>query len=141
MNMRSFLNNGSIARLGIGVLLSFIAFGCIKTPLEPIMPASDIQMSIPIIDRTRTVADLFGKDTSKVKQNAAGYYYEDDRNFAASKIDSIKVSPQPGSNRVGLGKVTLAGLPPVTQGFTISSFGITSGTWPPSPAPPFQRNL
>lgn len=137
MTMRSFFNNGSVARLGIGILLSFIAFGCIKTPLDPIMPASDIQMSIPIIDRTRTVADLFGKDTSKVKQNAAGYYYEDDRNFTPSKIDSIKVSPQPGSNRVGLGKVSVAGLAPVTKGFTASDLGISPlpFTYPGSPFP------
>jgi hypothetical protein len=137
MTIRFRLKQAPVARMSIGVLLCVIAFGCIKTPLDPILPASDIQMSIPIIDRTRTVADLFGKDTSKVRQNASGYYYEDDRNFTPTRIDTIKVAPQPGNNRVALGKVPLAGLPPVTQTYTISAFGLTPGAVPGPPAPAF----
>ncbi len=137
MKIRLSLNLAQITTAGTCVLLTLIAFGCIKTPLEPIMPASDIQMSIPILDRTRTVADLFGKDTSKVKQNAAGYYYEDDRSFSPAKLDTIKVTPKASINQAVLGQLTVPGLPAQNTTVTAGQMGLGNVNYPGSPAPPF----
>jgi hypothetical protein len=136
MNMRSFLKNGLFPKLGISVVLSLTTLSCVKLPTKPIMPQSDIQGSIPLIDRTWTASELIAKDTAKIKQNSAGYYYADDRSFTPAKLDTMKVSPQAGSNRVALGKVSLTGLPPVSQNYTMTSFGIPSGTIPPTPPGP-----
>lgn len=128
-----------IASTGIGVLLCVMAFGCIKLPNEPILPASDIQMSIPIIDRTWTVADMLTKDTTKVRKDASGgYYYTDIRTFNATKIDTIKVTPKASGNQVAMGLLTVPGLPEQATTITAQSMGLpTPINYTGSPLPPF----
>jgi len=140
MNIRTFVYTAPLAKAGIGVLLALIAFSCIKTPLEPILPASDIQMSIPIIDRTRTVADLYGKPASNVDYDSTlgTYVYQSTQASKPVPLDTLKATPHDQSSVVALGKITLPGLPGSTQALTASSLGIAPVTYPgpPVPTPP-----
>jgi hypothetical protein len=137
MKIRNSYYRTNAAKVVIGIFLSLVASGCIKKFLDPIAPASDIQASLPILDRTRTVADLFGKDTSKVKQNASGYYYEDDRSFAPSKLDTIKVTPQASINHAVLGQLTVPGLPAQNTAVTSGQMGLGNVNYPGTPSPAF----
>ena len=137
MKNRSGFSRTPVAAIGIGVLLSVIALQCIEMPLEPIMPTSDIQMSIPLVDVTRSVEDMFTKDTSKVKRVGGGYEYVDNQVAAPAGLDSIKVSPQPSVNQVTVGKVSVGSMPTQTVSATVAQLGITSGDVPGPPAPDF----
>jgi hypothetical protein len=137
MKNRSRFRKMPVAALAIGVLLSIIALQCIEMPLAPIMPTSDIQMSIPLWDVTRSVEDMFTKDTSKVKRVGTGYEYVDNQVAAPVGLDSIKVSPQPSVNQVTVGRVSVGPVPTQTVTATVGQLGIPTGNVPGFPAPDF----
>ena len=107
----------------IGVLLSVIGFGCIKKPLDPVMPESDIQASIPIINRTRTVADLYSKPSSGVTYDSTlqTFTYKSYKSFSPLGIDTLKTAPHDQSSTVALGQIVLPGFPATNQNLDVSS--------------------
>jgi hypothetical protein len=140
MNMRSVLAKAYTFRFAVGILLTVIAFGCIKMPLDPILPASDIQMSIPIIDRTRTVAELYSKPASNVSYDSTlgTYAYKSTQASKPTPLDTLKATPRNQSSTVALGTITLPGLPSTSQAYTASQMGVPTG---PVPGPPIAVTL
>lgn len=118
---------------------ALVALQCIEAPLEPIAPYWNTEFSIPIADVSRTLEDLFTKDTSSVKRDVGGgFYFEDTQVGQPVRIDTLKVSPQPAAEQVSIGQsfeVSAITPPPVT--ITASSIGMSEGTWPGPPAPGF----
>ncbi len=113
------------------LVTGFLALQCIETPEEFIAPTSDIQLSIPLTDITRTMDDLFSKDTSTVKPDGlGGYYFEDTQEAAPTAIDSIKVRPQASGAGVEVGVFEVAGIPSAPVTISASSLGFPSGTFP-----------
>ena len=138
-----------IAKLGIGAVMSIIALNCVKIPTAPtVYPQSDIQASIPIIDRTRTLGDMYSKPASNVKYDSSQgtYVYQSTTASKPASIDTIKATPHDQSSTVALGAITLPGLPSTNQAFTASSLGISPlpFTYPGAPfptPPPFDVHL
>jgi len=130
-----------IAFLGIGAVLSIIALSCVKIPTEPtIFPQSDIQASIPIIDRTWTLGQLYGKKSSNVSyvDSLHTQVYQSVLNTKPLALDTLKATPHDQSSKVALGEITLPGLSSSSQSFTASDLGATTGTYlsPPLPSYP-----
>src|SRR5512139_4150175 len=93
-----------VAALTAVAALAFVALQCIEAPLQPILPMYEVQLSIPVANFVRTMEDMFTKDTSTVKRDAAGYYYQDTQAGQPTKLDTLKVQPKPSGNQVTVGK-------------------------------------
>ncbi|HLF20268.1 MAG TPA: hypothetical protein VI704_05725, partial [Bacteroidota bacterium] len=78
---------------------------CIDPPLAPVAPTTDIQLTIPLFDRTRSVFDFSRKDTSALKRaNDGSYYFETNQASAPVGIDTLRAVPRSSAQRVSVGK-------------------------------------
>ncbi|MEK6651087.1 MAG: hypothetical protein AABY75_08920 [Bacteroidota bacterium] len=119
------------------LLAALVALQCIEPPLSPVAPFWQTQLSIPLADITRTLADAF-KDTSTVKRDlAGGFYFEDTQAGQPVRLDTLKVSPQPAAEQVSVGRVEISALPTTTAGVAATDLGLPAGTWPGAPFPAF----
>ncbi len=131
MNKHTLEKLRPIVNASIGILLSVAALNCVKIPTEPVLPESDIQGSIPVINRTWTVEDMILKDTSKVKEDATGgFYYTDSKSFNPTRIDTIRVTPKASGNQVALGLLTVPGLATQTTTTTAGDMGMGTISYP-----------
>lgn len=94
------------------VTVSFLSFQCITKPLEPIAPSWDVQLSIPLLDTTRTVDELVEKDTSVIQSDASTnlIHYKFNNPAVSDSIgDRITVRPRNARARVRLGAISING--------------------------------
>lgn len=134
--MKNFNKSWIMAPL-VGFIL-ITAFQCIEAPLEPVAPASEIQLSIPLLDITRTFANFTVKDTLlKREPNNGTYTYTTSQSAQPINIDTIKATPQPSEQSVTLGLFSVDPLPPTSQNLTLSKLGLTPIDYPGPPMPPF----
>lgn len=87
-------------------LLTFIfLYGCFEKPSEPVMPSWDVNLTVPIFDRSFTLGELIEKDTSYLKVGANNQiYYATTNNLEATKIgDNLKISDVSTSAQTRLG--------------------------------------
>ena len=110
------------------LLVSLLGLQCIESPLEPVAPSSDIQLSIPLINRTKYLSDLTSKDTLLKATSDGGYYYSSSQNVKPIGIDTIKVTPKQTSQQIIVGNFTID--PPASVGDTVIYKEIT-GVDPP----------
>ncbi|MGB2869689.1 MAG: hypothetical protein WBD36_14630 [Bacteroidota bacterium] len=107
-------------------VLPFILLQCIDAPLSPLAPSSDIQLSIPLVDVTRTASDMFSKNTSTVKYDSlsSGYYFQDTPPSQPTSIGLLQVQPTSSAQQVTVGKISVDSVAPSSQsvkaGFSVT---------------------
>ncbi len=122
------------SRSGITVLLlvlSALGLQCIEAPLEPVAPTSDIQLSIPLINRTKYLSEFVSKDTLFKNSPDGGYFYSSSQAIKPIGIDSIKFTPKDGYEQVPLGVFLID--PPSPFGDTLAYKEITGSDAPTVP--------
>lgn len=129
----------SLRRWGSAVpafLAAALALQCIEPPLSPVAPTWQTQLSIPLAEIQPTLGEALS-DAQNVRTDASGGFAFEDMQFGqAVGLDTLKVSPQPASEQVSLGRIEIDGFPPLNAGFTATDLGLTAGDWPPFPLPP-----
>ena len=105
--------------LVVVAVLPFVVLRCIDAPLSPLAPSSDIQLSIPLVDVTRTAADMFSKNTSTVKYDStsSGYYFQDTPPSQPTPIGTLQMKPTSSAQQVTVGQIVVDSIPPATQSF------------------------
>ena len=104
---------------------------CIEAPLEPVAPTSDVQLSIPLINRTKYLYEFSSKDTLLKNAADGSYYYASTQSIAPIRIDTIKASPKSSFQQVTLGTFQVD--PPPPMGDTLTYKEITGTDPPPIP--------
>lgn len=116
-----------------------LAWQCIDPPLAPVAPTTDVQLSIPLFDRTRTVFDFSTKDTNALKRSSdGGYFFETTESSPPVGIDTLKVTPRSSAQQVSLGKFGVDALPMQTFSFQAGFPDATVPNGVPFPASSFR---
>ena len=115
------------------MLLAALGLHCIQSPLEPVAPTSDIQLSIPLVNRTKYVSEFASKDSLLKNSPDGGYFYSSLQFIKPIGIDSIKFTPQDGFEQVTLGVFLID--PPSPFGDTLNYREITGRDAPTVPIP------
>jgi hypothetical protein len=104
-----------------------------EAPLAPVAPTSDMQLSIPLINRTKTVADFVSKDTLLKTSSDGSYFYSSPQSYKPIGIDTIRIMPNSGFEQVALGTFLID--PPESFGDTLNYKEITGSDAPTGPIP------
>jgi len=112
------LRFGTGIRLTLSALICLTALECIESPLEPVAPTSDVQLSIPLVDRTKSVTDFTVKDTLLKRSSEGGYFYESSQSIDPIGIEPITADPKQSSQQVTLGVFFVE--PPAPLGDTLT---------------------
>ena len=77
-----------------GIPFFIFLSGCFEKPSEPVLPTWDVDLTVPILDKTFTLKELIEKDTTYFKVGAGNQiYYSTSENLDATKIgDNLKIS-------------------------------------------------
>ncbi len=78
---------------GILTLLLFF-YGCFEKPSEPVLPEWDVDLTVPLFDKTFTLKELIEKDTTYLKIGEGNQiYYSTSEELKATTIgDNLKIS-------------------------------------------------
>ena len=106
---------------------------CIESPLEPVAPTSDIQLSIPLINRTKYLSEFASKDSLLKNSPDGGYVYSSSQPIKPIGIDTIKFTPKDGFEQVTLGVFVID--PPSPFGDTLNYRELTGSDAPTFPFP------
>lgn len=91
----------------LSTLITFLIFlyGCFEKPSEPVLPTWDVDLTIPILDKTFTLGDLVEKDTThfKTMSNNQIYYSVTNELEATTVGDNLKISDISASAQTQLG--------------------------------------
>jgi hypothetical protein len=77
-----------------GIPFFIFLSGCFEKPSEPVLPTWDVDLTVPILDKTFTLGELVEKDTTYLKVGAGNQiYYSTSEKLDATKIgDNLKIS-------------------------------------------------
>jgi hypothetical protein len=77
-----------------GIPFFIFLSGCFEKPSEPVLPTWDVDLTVPILDKTFTLGELIEKDTTYLKVGAGNQiYYSTSEKLDATKIgDNLKIS-------------------------------------------------
>jgi len=77
-----------------GIPFFIFLSGCFEKPSEPVLPTWDVDLTVPILDKTFTLGELVEKDTTYLKVESGNQiYYSTSEKLDATKIgDSLKIS-------------------------------------------------
>lgn len=75
------------------VWLVIFLYGCFEKPSEPVLPTWDIDLTVPIFNRTFTLGELVEKDTTYFKIGSGNQiYYSTSQELKATKVgDNLKI--------------------------------------------------
>lgn len=81
-------------KLFVLFLIFIFFYGCVEKPSEPVLPTWDVDLTVPILDKTFKLGDLIEKDTTYLKIGVGGQiYYSTSQNLGATTVgDNLKVS-------------------------------------------------
>ena len=113
------------------LLLCTLSLSCIEAPLAPVAPTSDIQLSIPLINRTKTLMEFTSKDTLLKTSPDGSYFYTSSQPMKPIGIDTLQFTPNAAYQQVNLGVFLID--PPASFGDTPNYQQITGS--PPQPVP------
>ncbi|MCX6143035.1 MAG: hypothetical protein NTZ35_07430 [Ignavibacteriales bacterium] len=113
------------------LLLCAFGLGCFEAPLAPVAPTSDIQLSIPLINRTKTLLEFTSKDTLLKTSPDGSYFYASSQSMRPMGIDTLKFTPKAAFQQVNLGVFLID--PPSPFGDTLNYEEITGNAPPPVP--------
>jgi hypothetical protein len=102
-----------------------------EAPLAPVAPTSDIQLSVPLINRTKYFSEFVSKDTLFKSSSDGGYYYASSQSVKPVGIDTIKFTPNSGFEQVAVGVFQID--PPAPFGDTLNYKEITGSDAPAFP--------
>jgi hypothetical protein len=105
------------------LLLLFLYSGCID---KFTAPTWDVDLNVPLLDKSYTLLDVVNKDTTYLKSDASNLlYYSDSEPFNAIQVDQkLTLSPIETSSKFGLTSIAVTN--PADQIVTL-----TPPTWPP----------
>jgi hypothetical protein len=131
MNMKQ-----TLIRIGINaaaciflLVLSVLSFNCIESPSSPVGPSSDVQLSVPLVDKTNLFGD-FVKDTTFHVNSDGTISYVSTYIGQKKSVDTIPIQPQDDSRNTSIGKFIVYGFQKASNDFNISYFGINAGSLP-----------
>jgi hypothetical protein len=77
-----------------GIPFFIFLSGCFEKPSEPVLPTWDVDLTVPILDKTFTLGELVEKDKTYLKVGAGNQiYYSTSEKLDATKIgDNLKIS-------------------------------------------------
>ncbi len=77
-----------------GIPFFIFLSGCFEKPSEPVLPTWDVDLTVPILNKTFTLGELVEKDTTYLKVGAGNQiYYSTSEKLDATKIgDNLKIS-------------------------------------------------
>jgi hypothetical protein len=77
-----------------GIPFFIFLSGCFEKPSEPVLPTWDVDLTVPILDKTFTLGELVEKDTTYLKVGSGNQiYYSTSEKLDATKIgDNLKIS-------------------------------------------------
>jgi hypothetical protein len=87
------------------ILLIIFLYGCFEKPSEPVLPTWDVDLTVPIFNRTFTLGEFVEKDTTYLKVGSGNQiYYSTSQELKATKIgDNLKISDISASASTQLG--------------------------------------
>lgn len=118
-------------------IVALLSLKCVDLPPSPVLPTWVTQGSIPLVDRTFTVADFRQKDPSLTVQADGGLVYSSTQSFDPAGIDTILIEPIPITRQQTLGPfaVDVPPIPPVVftyENLTGVSPPLGSFSFPPA---------
>lgn len=89
----------------LAVLFFIFLYGCFEKPSEPVLPTWDVDLTVPILDKTFTLGELVEKDTTyfKIGTNNQIYYSTTGELEATTVGDNLKISDISTSAQTQLG--------------------------------------
>jgi hypothetical protein len=107
-----------------GIPFFIFLSGCFEKPSEPVLPTWDVDLTVPILDKTFTLGELVEKDTIYLKVGAGNQiYYSTSEKLDATKIgDNLKISDISTSAATKLGNFEIKN--PGTISASIKAFDI-----------------
>lgn len=130
------------AKRSLKFLLLFLCasgLNCIEAPLAPVAPTSDIQLSIPLLNRTKNFLEFTSKDTLLKTSSDGSYIYASSQSMKPIGIDTIKFTPKSAFQQVNLGAFLID--PPTPFGDTLTYLEITRADSLPPPMPSPSQNF
>jgi len=117
-----------------GIPFFIFLSGCFEKPSEPVLPTWDVDLTVPILDKTFTLGELVEKDTTYLKVGAGNQiYYSTSEKLDATKIgDNLKISDISTSASTKLGNFEIKN--PGTISASIKAYDIFPSI--PSNLPP-----
>jgi len=130
-----------MSRCFLSFLLAILSLSCVEAPLEPVLPTSDVQLSIPLVNRVKYVYDFAAKDTALREQADGSYLFQVRDSFEPISIDTFSLDLQAGAKRQEIGEFTVDPPAPLSVAFTYQDL---TGSRPPPvavPIPPGSLSL
>lgn len=121
-------------------LLVIIKSGCVDIPKDLVMPKWDVDVNVPISNRSYTLWDAIKKDTSQIKSYPSGssqglLYYSDIKTIEKITVgDNLKVDAFTTASSVQIGTIRIPDPQPVTAKILPSNLGLPNATIPFPPA-------
>ena len=110
-----------------------LALSCVEAPLAPVLPTSDVQLSVPLLNRVRYVSDFAVKDSSFRENPDGTYLFQALDVLAPIGIDSLSVTPDAATKQSDIGNFVIDPPAPLSVGFTFEQL---TGSSPPLVAAP-----
>ena len=81
----------------LAVLFLIFLYGCFEKPSEPVLPTWDVDLTVPILEKTFTLGELVEKDTTyfKIGSNNQIYYSTTSELEATTVGDNLKILSTP----------------------------------------------
>jgi hypothetical protein len=136
---QTLLRIGTNAAAGMVLLVMLVlSFNCIESPLEPVAPTFDTQLSIPVLDKTEYFGDFAKKDTL-LEFNIIDSTYFRNTTFTTEPIpvDTMTYQPKSSDTLVALGVFDINAFSLPIKNIPASDFGIPTGDLPGLPAGTF----
>lgn len=116
--------NGAHVRLlprMLAALLAVAALSCMDTPLAPVAPEWDVTMTVPLVHRSHSLADLVAKDPSMLRSGTGGLItYAASLDVRPTLIGNrIAISPRDTAVNFAFGPFAVAA-PPLSTGISLS---------------------
>jgi len=97
--------NGVVTTRVVFFILSLFLAGCFEKLLSPVAPVWDVQVSVPLVNRTYTVSELVEKDPALLHADASGVVvYTNSQQFSPISIrNDLKVDPASDTYQSSIG--------------------------------------
>ncbi|MBN1396890.1 MAG: hypothetical protein JXA06_02555 [Bacteroidetes bacterium] len=124
--------NSGINKKNILILLvSFISFSCIESPLEPVGPTYDTHLTIPILDKTEYFSEFAKKDTVFLLNTAdSTYFYNTSFTTEPVQVDSMTYEPDATDTTAALGVFDIEPFVLPAKNIAAPAFGVPTGNLP-----------
>lgn len=112
----------------LAILFSLVLYSCIESPLQPVAPSYETQLSLQVLNKAWFFGDFHQKDTTRIPLNTdSTFSYLTTQSAKPVQIDSIEAKPTVSSLDVLLGLFNIGTLSPLsTNVYAITDLGMPS---------------